>query len=72
MAADKLWNFGRQIVPCRFTGFRNEAKIQMELDQIVKLLKKQGFYRRQRLGEKLDEKAESAPFEKYEYAKSEL
>ena len=44
----------------------------MDLDQIVTLLKKQGFYRRQRLGEKLDEKAESAPFEKYEYAKSEL
>ena len=44
----------------------------MELDQIVRLLKKQGFYRRTRRGEKLDEKSEAAPFEKYSYPKSEL
>ena len=46
--------------------------LQYELDKIVKLLKKQGFYRRKRLGEPLDEKAKQAPFEKFKYPKSEL
>jgi len=42
------------------------------LPQIVKLLKKQGFYRRKKKGEKLSEEAEKAPFEKYSYSKTEL
>ena len=45
---------------------------QLELGEIVTLLKKQGFYRRQRRGEKLSPAAESAPFEPYAYSKSEL
>ena len=43
-----------------------------DLPQIVKLLKKQGFYRRKKKGEKLSEEAEKAPFEKYSYPKTEL
>merc|ERR1711935_247751 len=38
---------------------------ELELGRIVTLLKKQGFYRRQRRGEKLSPGAEAAPFEPY-------
>ena len=57
-----------------FSVFQNyhHSVQKLELGRIVTLLKKQGFYRRQRRGEKLSPAAEAAPFEPYAYSKSEL
>merc|ERR1711990_562567 len=42
---------------------------EYDLSGIIKLLKKQGFYRRSRIGEKLSKEAEEAPFIKFKYSK---
>ena len=45
---------------------------QYAFAEIVILLKKQGFYRRQYRGQKLTEKQEQAPLIKWKYRKDEL